>query len=311
MKKSLISTEAFGTGLAIILSQVLPPFIGYPVAHLISWVVSCFPRGSAYQALKLNQWIASGKMLNEQELNRRVRRIFYNQGIALYDFYRALNRPDLVRRLVKMTPAFMQLVEQSKRGDQPILLLMPHLTGFNLGGLRLVQEGMRYLVLAHPNPSRGYRWQNKLRNERGMEVVPFTPANLVRARERLQQGGTVLTAVDRPLEGSNYRPQFFGYPADLPVAYIRLALKTNARVFVVGFMTLKDHTQVIDVSEEVTMERFDDLERELIVNAEKVLKLAEEFIRKDPDQWMMFFPVWPGEQANLKHHAGVKSNAHS
>lgn len=310
MKRSLISTEAFGTGLAILLSQFLPPFIGYPVAHLISWFVACFPHGAAYRSLKLNQWILSGKTLSERELNRRVRRIFYHQGIALYDFYRALDRPDLVRRMVKLTPAFTHLVEECKRGDQPTLLLMPHLTGFNLGGLRLVQEGMRYLVLAHPNPSRGYRWQNKLRNDRGMEVVPFTPANFVMARERLQQGGNVLTGVDRPMEGSSYHPQFFGYPADLPVAYIRLALKTSARVFVVGFLTLKDHTQVIDVSEEVIMERFDDPEREYIVNAEKVLKIAEGFIRKDPEQWMMFFPVWPDEVENLERATGEKNNAH-
>lgn len=310
MKRSLISTEAFGTGLAILLSQVLPPFIGYPVANLISWIVACFPRGSAYRSLKLNQWIASAKTLSERQLNRRVRRIFFNQGAALYDFYRALDRPDLVRRMVHMTPAFTQLVEECKREDQPTLLLMPHLTGFNLGGLRLTQEGMRYLVLAHPNPSRGYRWQNKLRNDRGMEVVPFTPANFVKARERLQQGGTVLTGVDRPMEGSSYPPQFFGCPADLPVAYIRLALKTSARVFVVGFLTLKDHTQVIDVSDEVIMERFDEPEREYIVNAEKVLKVAEDFIRRDPAQWMMFFPVWPGELENLEQITGAKINAH-
>jgi len=306
MKKKLISKEVFGTGMAIILSRILPPFIGYPIAHLISWIASCFPNGATYRALMLNQWIASGKSLSKRELIRRVRSIFYNQGNALYDFYRALDRPDLVRRLVKMTPAFMKLVEECKREDQPTLLLMLHLTGFNLGGFRLVQEGMRYLVLAHPNPSRGYKWQNKLRNDRGMEVVPFTPANFVRARERLQQGGTVLTAVDRPMEGSSYHPQFFGFPADLPVGYIRLAIKTNARVFVVGFLTLKDHTQVIDVSEEVIMERFENPEHEYIVNAEKVLKIAEEFIRKDPEQWMMFYPVWPGEINNMEHEIGTK-----
>lgn len=305
MKRSLISTEAFGTGLAIVVSQLLPPFIGYPVAHLISWIVACFPNGSAFRSLKLNQWIASGKKLSNRELKKRVRRIFYNQGIALYDFYHAFDRPDLIRRMVKMTPAFTQIVKECMRGDQPTLLLMPHLTGFNMGGLRLTQEGLQYLVLAHPNPSRGYKWQNKLRNDRGMEVVPFTAANFVRARERLQQGGTVLTGVDRPMGGSSYHPKFFGCPADLPVAYIRLALKTNARVFVVGFMTLEDHTQVIDVSEEVIMERLEDPEREFIINAEKVLKIAEGFIRKDPTQWMMFYPVWPGELENLEGKAGV------
>lgn len=229
-----------------------------------------------------------------------------NQGHGLYDFYRALNHPDLVRRLVKFSPRFENMVEGLKRENQPTLLLMPHLSGFNLGGLRLQQEGLRFLTLAYPNPSRGYKWQNKLRNDRGMEVVPFSFSSFVLARERLQQGGIVLTGVDRPLEGSGYHPRFFGIPADLPVAYIKLALKTGAGVFVLGFATNRDHTQVIDVSERIEMERCADSNQELILNAEKVLRVAEEFIKKDPEQWMMFYPVWPDQLDHLEHRTRSK-----
>jgi lauroyl/myristoyl acyltransferase len=85
---------------------------------------------------------------------------------------------------------------------------------------------------------------------------------------------------------------FFGRKAPLPVAYIKLALRTNARVFVVGFQTLKDNTTVIDVSPQVELEQREDAHQELVYNAEKILKIAEQYIRLDPSQWMMFLPVW-------------------
>ena len=34
-------------------------------------------------------------------------------------------------------------------------------------------------------------------------------------------------------------------------------------------------------------------------HAEKVLAEAEKFIRRDPLQWMMFFPVWPAMTTEL------------
>ena len=299
MKPSLISTRAFGTGVAILLSQALPPALGHPVARLIARVVGRFPRGAAYSALRLNQWIVSGKQLTGEALEEAVRQVFRNQAVALYDFYRSLNRPHLVEKKVRFTPAFSRLVEECKRGGQPTILLTTHLSGFNLGGLRLAQEGLKFLTLSIPNPSRGYAWQNELRNQRGMQVLPFTVEALRLARERLNAGGTVLTGIDRPMENNTYTPRFFGYPSALPVAYIRLALKSAARVFVVGFTTRADHTHEIDVSEQVPMQPGG--EDELVRNAENVLRRAEDFIRRDPRQWMMFFPVWPGELLGLEN----------
>lgn len=300
MKKSSISTEALGTGLAVLFSQITPRFLGYPIARFIGWFLSLFHTGTVHRALKLNQWIASGKTLTNWQINKNIRRIFHNQALALYDFYHLLDWPDLICKQVQFTTKFQKLVDECKSEKFPTMLVFPHLSGFNLGGLRLAQEGLHCLTLSYPNPSRGYRWQNKLRNDRGMEVVPFDIHALGMARERLQKCQMVMTGVDRPLDESKIHPRFFGYPTNLPVAYIKLALKTNARVFVAGFMTLEDHTLIIDVSDEIHMESMQDSERELEVNAEKVLYAAEEFIRKDPTQWMMFYPVWPGLWTEFK-----------
>ena len=41
------------------------------------------------------------------------------------------------------------------------------------------------------------------------------------------------------------------------------------------------------------MVSYEDRDEELIVNAEAVLKVAEGYLKKAPEQWAMFYPVWP------------------
>jgi lauroyl/myristoyl acyltransferase len=41
------------------------------------------------------------------------------------------------------------------------------------------------------------------------------------------------------------------------------------------------------------MQSHPDRHQEIIINAERVLHIAEDFIRRDPSQWSMTFPVWP------------------
>lgn len=289
------TSQTLGTAAILALSQGLPNFLGHPVAAALSYLIGNRVFSPTFRAISLNQCMAHDGKLTRRQLRQAIRKVYQNQGKALYDFYHNLDRPDEIEKFVRLTPAFEKMMHECMSGElkQGTLMLMPHLSGFNLGGLRLAQLGFKFLTLAIPNPNKGYAWQNKLRNDRGMEVVPLDMEAMQHARQRLQSGGTVCTGIDRPIDGSDHEPRFFGRKAALPVAYVKLALKTNARVFVIGFQTLKDDTIIVDVSPQVEFEYFEDAHEELVNNAEKVLTIAEQFIRLDPSQWMMFLPVWP------------------
>jgi len=289
------TSQTLGTAAVMALSQGLPSFIGYPVAAALSYIAGNRVFSPTFRAISLNQWVAHNGKLTARQLRQAIRKVYQNQGKALYDFYHNLDRPEEICKFVKLTSRFEKMMNECISGElkQGTLMLMPHLSGFNLSGLYLAQLGFKFLTLAIPNPNRGYAWQNKLRNDRGMEVVPLNMEAMQHARQRLKSGGTVLTGIDRPIDSSDHEPNFFGRKAHLPVAYVKLALNTNARVFVIGFQTLKDSTIVVDVSSQVEFEQREDSHEELVINAEKVLKIAEQFIRLDPCQWMMFLPVWP------------------
>jgi KDO2-lipid IV(A) lauroyltransferase len=284
---------SLSTALAINLSQAFPSYIGYPAANLIATALTSRFFSPMVKAVRLNQWVVHDQKPNHHELNRLVRQVFLKQSRALYTFYHYLDRPEHVKKLVRVSAKMQHLIDTANQGKQGTLMVIPHLSGFDLGGLLLGYTGFKYLTLSYPNPPHGYEWQNQIRNERGEEVMPMSFQSIQFARERLQAGGTVLTGIDRPYPGTGYFPRFFGRPADLPVAYIKLALRTKARVFVVAFQTLADNTYEIDASDQIDLQPQADPRQEIIDNAGRVLESAETFIRHDPTTWAMFYPVWP------------------
>jgi Lauroyl/myristoyl acyltransferase len=281
------------TALAMNLSQAFPSSIGYPAAKVIATALTSRFFSPMVKAVRLNQWVAHDQKPSHRELTRLVNQVFVNQSRSLYTFYHYLDRPEHLAKLVKISDKMQHLIDTANRGKQGTLMLIPHLSGFDIGGLLLARTNFKYLTLSYPNPPHGYEWQNQIRNERGEEVMPMSFQSTQLARERLQTGGTVLTGIDRPYPGTGYFPTFFGRPADLPVAYAKLALKTGARVFVVAFQTLADCTYLIDASEQIDLEHEQDSHLELTHNASRVLAVAETFIRRDPTSWAMFYPVWP------------------
>ncbi len=102
-----------------------------------------------------------------------------------------------------------------------------------------------------------------------------------------------MSGLDRPVSESKYCPRFFGRPAALPVLHVPLALKANVPVVVVGAIRQPNGVYQVQTSEPIFMRRHPDRYTEIMQNAETILDVASGYIRKAPQQWAMFYPVWP------------------
>lgn len=288
----LINTT-MGVRLALNLAQGTPRAIGIRIVDALAAFLSRRRRTSLVQAVHLNQWIVSGKRLNYIQLARACREVFRIQGRNFYDFYHNLDRPKEVLRLVSLTENFRRIVMPRIDCGQGTMMVIPHLSNFDLAGRALALMGLRFQVLSYPITPGGYKLQNKLRSESGLEVTPMNIESMHAAKQRLKQGGLVLTGMDRPMEESKYPVRFFGYPANLPVAYIRMAMQTDSQVVVVACQSNGDGRYYLDAAEPITMETQGDMHELIVHNAEKIVAPAEEYIRQRPLQWSMFYPVWP------------------
>jgi phosphatidylinositol dimannoside acyltransferase len=286
-----ILNSRYGTIFALWLGRTLPPKLGYWVAHQLGGVLGRNKRFAQAQAVRANQWVVHDGSISQHELERLTQATFRNSGRFLYDFFHNLRNPEAVLAMTEFQPSFLRYLERNDK--ESMLLVCPHLTNTDLIGRAAALSGLNMQVLSYPQPPGGYRLTNQIRSEVGMDVTPMSITALRQATVRLQNKGTVLTGIDRPVNDQKYRPLFFGRPAALPVSHVRLALKVNVPVIVISGYLKPDGIYVVWASDPIPMRSHPDLHIETVRNAEAILEVVEDAIRKVPEQWAMYYPVWP------------------
>jgi KDO2-lipid IV(A) lauroyltransferase len=290
--QSLLNSR-LGIALALGFGRVVPAGLGHRLAAFIAGQIARRPALAIVRTVRANQWVVAGERLSPGELDCAVRDTFRNTARCLFDLYHHLGNPADMLRLVAYNDAALEMIERSQRGKEAAVVTGVHLSNFDLilhvAGLL----GLKGLVLSAAQPAGGYRWQNELRRQHGLEITPASPGALRLALERLQAGGSVLTGVDRPVPGVRYRPRFFGREATLPSHHIYLALKTRVPVYVSAAILDSAGVYRVEVSQPISMRQEGDRHSALIRNAEAILEVAEDFIRRAPQQWSMYYPVWP------------------
>jgi lauroyl/myristoyl acyltransferase len=296
--QSVINSR-IGVGLALGLGRIVPTSVGYRWADWLAMLISTQKEASMYRAVRANQWVIHGGDLSLHELDQAVKAVFRNTAYCLYDFYHHMDRYSEIEKRIRFRPEIEALLDHRGEGDSGTVIVVLHLSNFDLVAREAARRGLKGMILAYPNPGKGYQWQNALRRRSGLDLVPTSTKAIRHAIRRLKQGENVLTGIDRPIQNVKYRPTFFGRPANLPVHHIHLALAATAPVIVVAAINRPGGIYDILVSEAIRMQTCSDRDKEILLNAEKVLTVAEGMIHQAPEQWSMFFPVWPRIQKKL------------
>lgn len=288
-----IINSRLGVGFTLAFARILPPSVGYPLSYYLAGQLSSRKSLKLIQAARINQWVVHDEKSTALELDDAVANTLRHTAHCLYDTYHYFQNEEAIRRLVVIGPEARERLEELKLDKQGAVIVGLHLSNFDFVGQAVSGAELDALALAFPDPGGGYKWQNLIRRYSGMEIVPTSLDTIRKAKHVLREGGIVLTAIDRPLEGAKHRPRFFGRPAMLPLHHILLALKSDVPIIAVAVIMNQDGRYEVVYSDPVIMERDADRDFELVHNAERVLKIAEDFIRLAPSQWSMYYPVWP------------------
>lgn len=282
-----------GMSLALLLARSLPPALGYPLARRLASWVAAHPDWEQVRCARVNQWVVSGEQLSGADLDRAVREVFTSAGRSIYDLYHTLQNPQAMKDMIDFTPSALELIEQSQSGKVSRVIAGVHTSNFDLALQASFLCGLRSLAITIADMPGSYQWQFEIRRRLGLEIVPASLNALKEGAHRLQSGRMVLTGLDRPLAEVKHRPVFFGRPSHVPVHHIHLALHGSAPVVVAATHQAANGRYTFDVSAPIAMKRDRDRSAEILRNAEAVLEVAEEFIRRQPQEWAMFLPVWP------------------
>lgn len=132
-----------------------------------------------------------------------------------------------------------------------------------------------------------------LRKSHGVHYLPLTGSTSMRTiMQKLRDNKIVLIAADRAIEGQSVVADFFGAPAKLPIGPIKLAQRTGA-VMLVGVHCYRTPQglatgQWMPLSLELTDQQRTDTDGMMRALLEKF----EDSIRKHPEQWVAFTPIW-------------------
>jgi lauroyl/myristoyl acyltransferase len=289
-----IINSRYGLNIANFIGRYTPAGMGRGIARFGADWLSSHKDWPLVQAARLNQWVARGETLSSGALDEAVRENFRSTARSIFDLYHNINNPEIFRKIICVDPIAEQFVKRPEFTERGLVIAAVHLGSFDFIGQVAGVEGVKAMYLVLPDMNPGYQKQLEMRREKGMNIHPTTPGAIKQAVRYLRDGGVVMTGIDRPDESYPYRPHFFGRPAALPVHHIFLALKAKVPVMLGAVVWQPDQRYHLLFSELIEMEPHPDRQEEIILNAEKILQVAEGFIRQYPSQWAMTYPVWPG-----------------
>lgn len=275
------------------LAQRLPPGVGYRIGSYVAEQIARRRNSKLVRALRLNQWVIHGGALHGEALDQVVRAALRHSARCIFDLYHYLEDPSATSELIVLEPSFQPLNQRPEFDQRGLMVVGVHLSNFDLILQWLCKQGLKPLALTLPNPQGGRRVEYEIRKRTGMNIIPASMSALRQAIKHLERGGMVVTGIDRPIPKPAACPRFFGRPAALPMHHIFLAMKARVPVIVAVANLQEDEKYHVFASDLIEMDPQPDSEVGTLRNAEKVLAVAAEFIRRCPQQWSVPLPIWP------------------
>ncbi len=284
--------------ISILIGRFLSPEIGYKFSRSIASILTRFENTDLSKHIRANQFVVNGETNSHRELVEKTKDVLEHAGRCYYDLNHFFNKPEKLESMVPFSEPMREFIKICQQ-DQGYMVIAPHVSNFDLVVCGLVQHGFRGKVLSYPNPGSGYQLQNEIRASFGLDVSPLGDSKFeAEIVSYLKNGGVTATGVDRPVPGRKKKHylSFFGKPSPLPVGYITTALAADVPVIAVTAYMLPSGQYGFMHSGPITLKRYKNKLDEIILNTEMVLEKIEGFIQKFPQQWLMYYPVWPDFQ---------------
>lgn len=179
-----------------------------------------------------------------------------------------------------------------KRG---VLLVTPHLGNWEIGGPLLTRRGHSLKIVTLAEPGGLTEMRQAARARWGIEtlVIGDGAFGFVEIIRQLEAGAAVAMLVDRPPPETAVEVPLFGRPFRASIATAELARAAGCALLpVVIVRTPGGYTAT--AGPEIPYDRASLRERDQRVQlTARILQFFEPAIRRHPDQWFHFAPIWP------------------
>jgi KDO2-lipid IV(A) lauroyltransferase len=188
-------------------------------------------------------------------------------------------------------------LEAAQSAGRGVVLVTAHLGNWELGGILLALRGLPMNVVTLEEPtSELTRWRDAYRRHVGIRTFAVGPGHdfaFVELIRVLREGGVVAMLVDRPYAGSGLPVEFFGRKTGFSSAPALLWQHTGAAVVPAFVLHNETGRYTAFAQPSLAFARSSEPRMDLAANTQLLATHFEHVIRKHPDQWFNYVPIWP------------------
>jgi len=270
--------------------QRLPLKVGYACASFVADIVYlAWPRGRACARENMARVLGDGA--DARTIDRLARQSLRNYCKYLVDFIRfpLLDQQDIEGRV---TFNGWRHVDEALEGGKGAIFIGLHMGNWDMAAAAISLRQYPLNAIAESlKPKKLNDIIQGIRNKWGIKVIPMEQATkgIMRA---LRKNEILALLIDRPQPVSGVKVEFCDGLTQVPAGAATLALRTGARVVPGGVVRLPDNTFLGWVDRYIPFQRTGDLQRDVQALTQQIMDSLEKMVRRYPDQWYMFRPMW-------------------
>ena len=227
-----------------------------------------------------------------QVLDRWVRRSFRSYARYWVEGARlpSISSEEVEKRVVLDG---IEHVRQGMAAGKGVIVALPHVGSWEYAAAYLCTQGIAMTAVAERiEPPALFDYFVAQRAAMGISIVPLDKNSGRALLSTLRDGGLVGLLCDRDIEENGIEVDFFGERTTMPAGPATLALRTGAMLCTgtVYSGPGRDHRAVIDPP--IDTSRCGTLREDLLRLTQEIAHRMEEMIRRAPEQWHVFQPLW-------------------
>ena len=245
---------------------------------------------------KHNLSVVLGQPQDHPEVARVARRSFRNFGKYLTEIMRfpKLHARDL-DRMVVIDERSHDHLQQARDHGKGLIFVSAHFGNFELGGAKIAQEIPITVVADELENQRLMDFLVANREHKNVVILPpeGSAKRVLAALRRNEMVGFMMDLGPRAQELDNVQAEFFGKATTFPTIAAALARVSGAPIVVAAVKREPDNSFRGVALPPIFVQRTKQAAKDLESATQSIVRALEGLIRRDPDQWYIFRPMWP------------------
>lgn len=231
---------------------------------------------------------------------KRMRRMLIRSYLAYARYWvdgarlPAVSKPKVLER---MRSVGLEHLDKGMAAGSGVIMALPHVGSWEWGGSWLDAIGYRMTAVAEVlEPPWLFEWFIKQRTASGLDIVPLDHTASGEVIKALREGKLVGLLCERDLIGNGIEVEFFGETTTFPAGPATLALRTGAMLITTAVFAGPGTDHLADMSAPIDTTRTGSFREDVTRITQQIARNFEDYIKRAPEQWHMFQPLWPSER---------------